>query len=279
MYTPACMSRMEEKEDRKVFEGLLAVATLFLGFLTFNLQQAQNDLLQREFLPQFVVESILSTSTPVVETIRVYHHGGSFSAFSATAFSEYEVTLPTTFQEAGRPKILPVGDYFFTDYSYTPYENYQQIQADGLIKVITSTTTAYERVLKLMQNYNKDTSPTEYKSLNFKSYLIIGYNDIFGKRHAEYYYIFPNFSYKIPIKKGEEISSRRYELYTSTVSSLDSLDRILQVASEQKVPGLFERIFNEFEQGKNYNDANEFYIRTTGCTIENLMECNPSPPG
>ena len=273
------------RENKIFFETLtplvtavIGFATLFLGMLTFNLQHMQNDLQRKEFLPQFIVETILSTTTPTTEIIQIYHRGGGYSAFSAQTFSKYEVTLPTDFDSAARPIIVPVNDYF-TDHFFRTYENLAQGQSDGLIDIITSTSTAYEIVLAVQQSYNKDTSPEQYKSLWFKSYLAIGYNDIFGKRHVEYYFIFPNFSYKIPVKKGEEIFAQRYEFFESIVSSFDSLDKVIQTAQEQKTPSPIQKILKWIERRRNERKMNEFYMRTTGCNFEDLMECDPSGPG
>ena len=186
--------------------------------------------------------------------------------------------LPAKFENAARPISVPVNDYFSAN-SYSSYVDLKQTQVDGLVKEIISTTTAYENVIAIEQAYNKDISPTEYKYLELKSYLAIGYTDIFGQRHVEYYFVFPNFSYKILPEKGEEIITRHYELYSSSVSAHDSLDKVIQAAKGEKNPNLVESVISYFNQHINYYKMDQYYYRTTGCHIENLLECDPSAPG
>lgn len=278
------MTLKKRLEENKIFFEVLTPlviggVTFFLAYLTYNLQQAQTEILNREFLPQFVVESAISTSTPTTEIIHIYNHGGGFSAFTASPYSEYEIHFPARFDKAGPPTFVPLQDYFYFDFS-GPFIDDNQNNISGLIKTIVSTTTAYDKVQAIQREYNIDAGRSaEYKFLSLNSYLVIAYTDIFGKRHVEYYFIFPGFSYRIPNDTATKIFNRRYELYLSTASINDDLDAILKKAREEKNRNFVERFFKYIEDRKNYYQMNEFYYRTTGCTMENLLECYPTGPG
>ena len=195
-------------------------------------------------------------------------------------YSEYEVTFPVQFKKAGPPIYLPVNGYFPGGF-YDPHQRQGSEKTPGLLQEIVSTSSAYEKVTSIQNEYNGSTTTSGYiKGLWFNSYLAISYADIFGKRHTDYFYIFPNYSYPITEEVGQKIFGRQFKRYTSNVVTVDDdLESLLEKAEIEQEVSWIEIFQRSLQHRQSYRQLNQYYFRTTGCNLINILECKPMGPG